>query len=316
MLYQAFDLLLESNVVLPELRTAQGKEPLILFRLHAARPQDHVTDHWFRHVRLPDGGEWLAVASQQQGFLLRFPGMADFTVSAPGADIDCYPQAGIDWVTLRHLLLDQVIPMVVNQRGELVLHASAVASRDGAIVFLGKTGLGKSTLCASFCQQGFALLTDDCLLLRREGQRFWGLPSYPGLRLWPETRKALSLDSLEFVPVAQYTSKGRIQLHSGRLPFCTGPVPVERLYVLAPSDEGPAIERVRICPMKSSEAFLELVNASFRLDTTDRNRNRRAFEHTDQAVSALAVFRLSFPREISFLPSVREAVLEHLAGGR
>ena len=315
LLYKVFDCGLNSNVALPELIVAEEAEPLYVFNLHAAQPQEPVTNHWSRHVHLHDGREWLSLARQRHGFLLRFHGWADFLISTGGREIDCYPRTGTDLVTLSHLLLDQVIPMVLSQRGELVLHAGAVASREGAIVFLGETGLGKSTLSASFCQQGFALLTDDCLLLRREGQEFRIIPSYPGLRLWSETRVALSWDTVENAPVAQYSGKERIKLNRDHLLFCTTPVHVNRLYILAPPTEETGIERVHICPVRPRDAFMELVKSSFRLDTTDHKSNRRTFERIDEAVNALDIFRLSFPRDMSFLPSVRTAVLEHMVGG-
>lgn len=312
--YQLCDFVLESNVALPELLVVGGTESSRTFHLHGARSQESLINRWFRQTHLLNGGVWLAFARQGNGFILRFPSMADFSVSADGREIGCYPQSATGQETLTHLLLDQVIPLVLSQQGELVLHGSAVAGPKGAIAFLGETGRGKSTLSASFCQQGFPLLTDDCLLLRSNGEEFRVFPSYPGLRLWPETRMALIGDSFEFAPVAHYTDKERIKQDSGPFQFCATPVPVDRLYVLAPPEDGVGTEYVHIRPVKPRDAFMELVNSSFRLDTDDRNGNRRAFEAIDEAVRALAVFRLAFPRDITFLPSVRAAVLEHVAG--
>ncbi len=52
--------------------------------------------------------------------------------------------------TLQHLLFDQILPRLIAHAGRLVLHASAVGASAGAILFLGGTGQGKSTLAASF----------------------------------------------------------------------------------------------------------------------------------------------------------------------
>ena len=125
--YQFCDFVLESNVALPELLVVEGTESSRTFHLHGARSQESLINHWFRQTHLLNGGVWLAFARQGNGFILRFPGMADFSVSADGREIGCYPQSATGQETLTHLLLDQVIPLVLSQQGELVLHGSAVA---------------------------------------------------------------------------------------------------------------------------------------------------------------------------------------------
>ncbi|HKS96499.1 MAG TPA: hypothetical protein VJV74_10250, partial [Terriglobia bacterium] len=128
----------------------------------------------------------------------------------------CRPRKAIPLDTVRHLFLDQVFPLLLSKRGRLVLHASAVLIPGGAIAFLGETGQGKSTLASSFSQRGFPFLTDDCLLLEEKGGQLVGIPSYPGLRLWPKTVAALFAEEPPVSRVAHYTTKKRL----GRLPFC------------------------------------------------------------------------------------------------
>ena len=47
---------------------------------------------------------------------------------------------GIPEVTVRHLFLDQVIPLVLSRREPIVLHASAVQTAHSVIAFAGKSG--------------------------------------------------------------------------------------------------------------------------------------------------------------------------------
>ena len=91
---------------------------------------------------------------------------------------------------MRHLLLDQVMPLVLS-RDRLVLHASAVATPAGAAAFIGFTGAGKSTLAASLSAAGFPILSDDCLVIERDGRGFLARPFYPGARLWPDSVHAV-----------------------------------------------------------------------------------------------------------------------------
>jgi hypothetical protein len=216
--------------------------------------------------------------------------------------------------TIRHLLLDQVIPLVLSVRGRLVLHASAVVVPRGAIAFLGETGQGKSTLSGSFVTQGFPLVTDDCLLLQEAGEHLFGHPSYPGLRLWPDSVAALFGQGTRLCHVAHYTEKKRLGPDNGPLPFCADPAPLQRVYVLAPYEETEDTKAITFAPLSPREAFMELVKHTYRLDIIAQERLNEEFECVARVVALLPLCRLAFPQDLSLLPTVREAILANLSG--
>ena len=132
--------------------------------------------------------------------LLRFPELADFIVE--GNNISCHPRPGCREESLRHLLLDQVIPRVWAHTGHLVLHASAVKLPDGRVIaFLGESGWGKSTLVAALQGADCQLISDDCIHLAscEEGVRL--TPSYVGLRLNEDSIKALGMSGRDWTAV-------------------------------------------------------------------------------------------------------------------
>ena len=89
------------------------------------------------------GGEpWLSCAKTNSGYLLRFNELADFEIDKAGREIICKPRPGIPDVTIQHLLLDQVIPLVINLKGGEALHASAILTRSGVVAFAGPAGSG------------------------------------------------------------------------------------------------------------------------------------------------------------------------------
>jgi hypothetical protein len=313
--YQVCDLTVESDLPLPELTQAKGKEPECAFRLlRARRVPGAISRDWFHHWRRPDGEIWLSCARQGSGYLLRFTDLADFLVSPEGSDIRCYPVPDTPLETIRHLLLDQVIPLFLSVRGRLVLHASAVVVPGGAIAFLGETGQGKSTLSGSFVTQGFPLVTDDCLLLQEAGEHLIGHPSYPGLRLWPDSVAALFGQGARLCHVAHYTEKERLGPDDGPLPFCADPAPLQRVYVLASYEETEETKAITLAPLSPREAFMELVKHTFRLDIIAQERLSEEFERVARVVALLPVCRLAFPQDLSLLPTVREAILANLSG--
>lgn len=66
----------------------------------------------------------------------------------------------------------------VLSHGALSIHASSVVMAGEAVLFLGKSGTGKSTHAARWCEAGAELLNDDNPLLRIEGERLvaYGTP--------------------------------------------------------------------------------------------------------------------------------------------
>jgi hypothetical protein len=170
---------LDSNIRLPELAWIDKGESEYAFRLLATHADERAPAHWFHQMRSTEGDVWLSLGRQGSDYLLRFPELADFLVSADGREICCRPVASTPLRTIKHLLYDQVFPLLLSKRGRLVAHASTIAMPDGAIAFVGMTGRGKSTLATSFSMHGFPFITDDCLLIEEENGQLFASPSYP-----------------------------------------------------------------------------------------------------------------------------------------
>jgi hypothetical protein len=168
-----------SDTPIPELTVANGISPEFTFQLFERTGDFLGSCNWLNNWYSPDGKVWLAFTRLETGYLLRFPAFADFVVSVDGRAVCCYPRADTPLETVRHLLLNQVIPVVLSHLGKVGVHASACATPQGAIALMGSTGAGKSTLAASFGLRGCCVLTDDCLLIEEQNGVMMGVPSYP-----------------------------------------------------------------------------------------------------------------------------------------
>ncbi|MCB0153671.1 MAG: hypothetical protein KDJ52_25920 [Anaerolineae bacterium] len=297
---------------LPELVEVKDKKPEYIFRYQTARGPEYQSNGWSPLWYSADGKILLSVSKLDSKFVLRFPGLADFIVSAVHKEICYYSYWDTPIETIRHLFLDQVLPLVLSLKGKQVFHASAILTSNGAIAFLGQAGWGKSTLAASFRQQGIPGLTDDLLLLEEKGGRPVCFPSYPGLRLWDDS--ILALFGYEPVPttVAHYTTKKRLTLNDDHLNYFTEPLPLTRMYVLTDPETIEYPGAVTITPISTRDAFVELFKYTFRLDITNRKSITQEFERLSQLASLLPIYRLTYPRDMSFLPIVRKAILEDL----
>jgi hypothetical protein len=271
---------------------------------------------WFRHSRLPGGRRWLRCGKTPGGYALSFANLADFIVDAVGHEVVCCnASSGVSLETVRHLLIDQVLPLIVNLRGREALHATAIATRRGVCAFTGPAGSGKSTLAASFVLSGYPLVCDDCLALS-EGTGIMALPGYPGSRLWHDSTRALGASSRNLKPVAHYTTKSRWQDYSRRGDFCSTTRRLARVYLLERARSSKRSTRVVIQDLAPGEAIMGLVKAAYRFDITDRAMLIRQFHFLSGVVGRVKVKRLIVPNEFSALSEVRAAVLRDLSNRR
>jgi hypothetical protein len=312
--YRAYGLTVGSDVELPELpdqdRPAREAEPRVQVTL-ASPAEIAPSRQWFRTCELPNGEPFLSCAKVDDGYILRYEGLADFFVAHDGSEIRCVrPHPGIEPSTLRHLLLDQAFPMALSAAGREVLHATAVATPYGACAFVGPTGSGKSTMAAAFLDRGCPALADDCLVLE-ERERVFATPAYPGLRLWRDAFEALSRDSDRSMAVAGYTSKTRLLGPRAIGNFPAAPVPLAGVYRLMREDSSGATA-ARIVPIAARDALVELVSCSFLLDTTDRSALARQFRFLGRLVTRVPVRKLIVPNDFSKLPAAYTAVMADL----
>lgn len=313
--YRICGLTLASEIDLPELILATGpaREPDIMVRKEhrvAGRTPD-----WFMSPTHPTGEPSLACGKEPGGYRLRFPGLADFRVDVRGREIACDAREGIPAATIRHLLLDHVIPRTLSLLGIDALHATAILTPHGACAFAGPSGAGKSTLAASFHLAGYPVLSDDCLVLQEGNDAILVTPAYPGVRLGDDAATALFGDRECALPVAHHGPKRRVltESHHGEFsPERTGLARIYNLVDASDADEefGAAVRIVEAIPGR--EAFMSLVESAYRLDVTDRGLLARQFEFFERVASLVPVRRIRIPDDYSALPLIRDAILADL----
>jgi hypothetical protein len=137
-LYHFGPVLLRGSLDLPELRHAADDDAAAVSveqcdAIAGAAPE------WYHAWIGTDGEDWLRIGRDDLGYRLEFPGLAEFALRSDASRvIGCARDASPE--TFRHLLLDQVMPLVLAHQGWCVLHAAAVSGPAGGAAFLGTTG--------------------------------------------------------------------------------------------------------------------------------------------------------------------------------
>lgn len=310
MAYRMYDFGLSSSLPLPELCRVRGHLGSMSFSIEPGEPSSRADLKWIDAPRLPDGTATLRMSRHSGIILLRFPQLADFKVDLDRLTITAQTFPSIPLNTIRHLLLDQVIPRILTYSGRPVVHGSCVRIGRSCVGFVGETGAGKSTLGSFFHGQGFDLLCDDGFLVEPDEDGVAAIPGYPGVRLWSDSVSALSItQSTE--PMAHYCSKMRILLGSGNEVGVPTRIPLRSIFLLdrnqAPTTDV-ALERIT-----GAQAVVGVLRSTFTLDMSEPDDLSNHFRALAPIAANLDVFSLSYPRKYEELPKVLESVLDVLA---
>jgi hypothetical protein len=305
--YDFCGLPIASGFALPELRAASAAPRCVVTIDRNAAPRSDVD--WFHEWRRPRGPRWLSFGRIDGGYLLRFGGLADFVLDSAATRIVARPAAGLPVGTLRHLLIDQVLPLAASRHGHVALHASAVhLDGIGAIGFVGDAGLGKSTLAAALAASGAPVVTDDCLTVESRGASVYAIPGYPGLRLWPGSPARAVLAFRRARQVAHYSSKQRVL---GGATFHPQPAPLHALFLLSPRAASGAAASIRRVGPRAR--LMGLLRYGYVLDVEDRRDLGMLFAGLSRIAASVPVMRLRVRNGSRFLPRAASLIRQFAA---
>ncbi len=257
----------------------------------------------------PDG--CLSVSSLDQGPANRFRFRQDdrFCVDLfPDKQLIVSATDDVSPQTIDHFIADQVIPRAMAGEGQYILHSAAIRHADRAILVMGASGRGKSTLATSFHLAGDAIIGDDAIVISWRAESPFATAVYRSLRLLPDSIEALLPTAIETDPVADYTPKRRVPVSDGKANL-GWPLPIAAIFVLA---EPQAADSPSIRDMSTAEACMALVENAFALDPTNTSQARERLEKASALARSVPVFAIDFPRDYASLPAVRAAMLERL----
>ncbi len=167
-------------------RSPRRHEPM-----RCAGPPDIIGSGWIGQA-LQGFRCWLSTTEQ----CVRFDDGPGFRVSTSGNRVDAFDLPA-DTALRDELLLGPALMLALSSRGIFGLHASAILCGSGAVLLLGPSGSGKSSMARYAKTEGSLRLTDDVspVVLTDSGARV--LPRFPQLKLSP----ALFVDDLD-LPLA------------------------------------------------------------------------------------------------------------------
>jgi hypothetical protein len=281
--YTAFGLGIHSFLSLPELVSGNTNADVFfrLGKINGAGPN-----------QVGEGWGFKATSREADYF---FESVGRFLVRG-GQEVIVDPSPDADEQAVRLCLLGPILALLLHQRGQLILHASAVVVGGQSIIFLGGQGAGKSTIAAAFHGCGHKILTDDVTAIRMDSNCLVVLPAYPQMKLWPNSIIELG-DLPEKLPrVHPNFDKRAFRMTSG---FADAPVALKRIYVLSRG------EHVAIESLTPQEAMMELIGhsyaARFGEELLQATGIAKHFKQCAEVVQTCDAYRFRRPASLSIL---------------
>ena len=238
------------------------------------------------------------------GYLLRFYGSCDIRFNSQLTRATVHPTHATDLDVVSVLVAGTALAFVLSARGQPLLHASAVQVDQGAVAFVGGSGMGKSTMATLMCARGARLITDDMLCLDLSSNPPACQLGATELRL----RKAAGelIEQFDAAPSRRRTGDARDALATqlageGHLPLLAIVVPLPDR-----SGEDASTELKRLPP---TDALLLLSRFPRLLGWQDKDTIRRHFDQLGSIVAAVPVYLASLPWGPPFSADLVHSVL-------
>lgn len=247
---------------------------------------------------IPDAGErgpnWQMAGER---FVLTVPGIARMLVLG-GREIRVAPADGASIAQAAIFVCGTGFGILLHQRRQMVLHASAVRVGQAAVLFCGPSGAGKSTLAAALGERGHDLVADDfCAISIRDGVP-WLEPDGRRHKLWQHSITAMSMEDRREAPVRteieKYFVAPRVET--------TSPLPIAAIYRLheARPPRVPGIAQPNIV-----DAALLIRRNAYRPPLVARMAHQDLYFQGAAAIAHKAgIYTLSRPLRFAAMPKV------------
>jgi hypothetical protein len=239
-------------------------------------------------------------------FILQVDGIARYHV-AEGSTIivEREPDAADEEVLL--FLMGSAMGALLHQRNILPLHASAVQVDGKAVLFIGPSSIGKSTLAGGFQKRGYAILADDVCAVSENGNgEVRVIPGFPRLKLWADTLKKLETEKSGLTQVRLDQDFKKYFVPFGHA--CTKPTPVRTVFLLKDTNT----DRFEVSELNGMSRIEPLINNTYRVRFLEGLGGKQAhFRQCSNLADHARVIKLVRPRKGFRLEELMDLVERH-----
>lgn len=204
--------------------------------------------------------------------------------------VKVWPVRGMTLESARAEFDRMLRPIVLQALGWQALHAGAALTSEGALLFCGRSGAGKSTTAYALGQMGWTQLADDQVVWQLHD----GRPKVQALPFKPRLRP---------VSHARFGDKT-----SPRSPWPTsqGLIPMAAIYLLEQRTDGAPVSISRVAP---AQAFSALLPHAHCFDLSDVDATRVFTDDYLTLASEVPVFKVRYTPDLDRLPELLHTIV-------
>lgn len=240
--------------------------------------------------------------------LIRVGEASGVMVADAGRTLRCHCPDPAQLPLLAEIIVRRVLPRLGAFHGRLPIHAASLADDSGAVMLLGSSGAGKSTMTGALALRlGWDIFSDDMSLLGDEG-RHMAFSSVPGVSVWQKSQEALGLPPEDCHPL--HSRPGKVW-YSPRVTGARPPQPLEAVILLSIDAEGRGIECQRLTGLSVVMGLFSQLVVFYRSNASEIAGQMDRFK---RIAAAVPVYGLAYPRDFRVLPEVVDTIRRIRAG--
>ena len=270
------------------LEVEAGPEPAWVKR--ATKAQGRVVCHLPAGERTGDPSFVLTEHGDADGYELSYSDGTRFVVNGTADHVWGTYEAPLTNEDLATYFLGPVMGFLLRRKHITCLHASGVELHGRAVLLCGDAGYGKSTTAAALALRGAAGLSEDIVPLELTKGRFWAIPGYPRVCLWPDAVAHLAGDERALPKLTSVWEKRYLPLDGVHARFSREKLPLGLVYIIVPRSataDAPRVEELR-----PRDSLLELVKNTYMNWLLDRQQRAEEFDVLGNLVQQVPVRRL------------------------
>ncbi len=188
------------------------------------------------------------------------------------------------------------------QRGVLPLHGSSIVTPKGAVLFVGHSGFGKSTMAGVFHKRGYQILSDDVSAVTSIDDIPHIFPSYPRILLWEDSIAHIGMDSTGLKQAHARENKFQVPVSNS---FAEEPSSLHAIYVINPL----ADVAIEITPLDGFAKIHSLTEHTYRGQFLEGMKlTSRHFSQISAVAAHAHMFRVDRPIDAVRIEEVADCI--------